>query len=149
MSSGNLDSITKALTEKGLKVTHQRIVVYQLLMNSSSHPTAEQIFGEIKLKYPSISLATVYKTLETFVENKLINKVSSPQGPMRYDARTDNHNHIYISNTDEILDFEDEELNRLLREYLNKKQFKNLNITDIKLQIRGEKQNLKKDIHII
>lgn len=148
MKSGSLDIVTKAIAEKGLKITHQRIVVYQAITINDKHPTAEQIYELIKEKNPSISLATVYKTLETFVENKLINKVSTPQGTMRYDARTDNHNHIYISNTNEILDFDDEELTKILCEFLNNRKFDNLNITDFKLQIKGEKINPEKGISI-
>ena len=148
MGSGILNIVTKAIADIGLKITHQRIVVYQAILMTDKHPTAEQIFDIIKEKNPSISLATVYKTLETFVENRLINKVSTPQGTMRYDARTDNHNHIYISNTNEILDYEDEELSIILMNYLNKKQFSNLSITDFKLQIKGEKINPKKGISI-
>jgi len=145
---GKLDIATKAIAEKGLKITHQRIVVFQAIMGTDKHPTAEQIFDLIKEKNPSISLATVYKTLETFVENKLINKVSTPQGTMRYDPRIDNHNHIYISNTNEIMDYDDDELNEILRKYLTKRKFNNLNITDFKLQIKGEKINPKKGISI-
>ena len=140
--------VTTALASKGLKITHQRIVVYQAVLHSKDHPTAEQIYESIKSNNPSISLATVYKTLETFAENHLINKVSSPQGKMRYDARIDNHNHIYISNTNEIVDYEDDELRDILLNYLNNKIFSNLNITDFKLQIKGEKINPKKGISI-
>jgi Fur family peroxide stress response transcriptional regulator len=148
LSIGKLDIATKAIAEKGLKITHQRIVVFQAIMGSDKHPTTEQIFELLKEKNPSISLATVYKTLETFVDNQMINKVSTPQGTMRYDARTDNHNHIYISNTNEILDYEDEELKEILLNYLNKKNFSNLNITDFKLQIRGKKLDPKAGISI-
>jgi len=143
-----LEEIIAALASKKLKITHQRIVVYQALILSKNHPTAEQIYDFIKSKNPSITLATVYKTLETFTENHLINKVSSPQGAMRYDARIDNHNHIYISNTNEILDYDDEELKVILLNYLKKKMFSNLNITDFKLQIKGQKINPNRGISI-
>jgi len=143
-----LEEIIAALASKKLKITHQRIVVYQALILSKNHPTAEQIYDFIKSKNPSITLATVYKTLETFTENHLINKVSSPQGAMRYDARIDNHNHIYISNTNEILDYDDEELKVILLNYLKKKKFSNLNITDFKLQIKGQKINPNRGISI-
>lgn len=148
MKPGDLNRATKAIADKGLKITHQRIVVFQAIMNTDKHPTAEQIYDVIKEKNPSITLATVYKTLETFVENQLINKVPAPQGRMRYDSRKDNHNHIYISNTNEILDFDDEELEKILSNYLTKKKFENLNITDFKLHIKGEKINPDKEVSI-
>ena len=148
MKLNNLDIITRAIAERGLKITHQRIVVYQAVLNTNKHPTAEQVYDLIKEKNPSISLATVYKTLETFVEKSLINKVSTPQGTMRYDANTENHNHIYISNTNEILDYKDEELKEILMNFLNKKRFNNLNITDFRLHIKGEKINPEKGVSI-
>ena len=144
----DLEAVTGVLASKGLKITHQRIVVYQALLSAKNHPTAEQIYDSIKSQNPSISLATVYKTLETLAENLLIHKVSTPQGTMRYDARIDNHNHIYISNTNEILDYEDEELSKILLNYLKKKNFDNLSITDFKVQIKGEKINPDKGISI-
>jgi Fur family peroxide stress response transcriptional regulator len=144
----SLERIASVLSEKGLKVTHQRIVVYQALLHTKKHPTAEQVYESIKENNPTISVATVYKTLETLAENKLINKVSTPQGTMRYDARIDNHNHIYVSNTHEILDYEDDALREVLLHYLHKKNFSNLNITDFKLQIKGEKIDPKKGISI-
>ncbi|MCG8306076.1 MAG: transcriptional repressor [Cytophagales bacterium] len=144
----DLEAVTGVLASKGLKITHQRIVVYQALLAAKNHPTAEQIYDSIKSQNPSISLATVYKTLETLAENLLIHKVSTPQGTMRYDARIDNHNHIYISNTNEILDYEDEELSKILLNYLKKKNFDNLSITDFKVQIKGEKINPDKGISI-
>ncbi|NJN25217.1 MAG: transcriptional repressor [Cyclobacteriaceae bacterium] len=144
-----LEEVTKALSAKGLKITHQRIVVFKALLSSPLHPTAEQIYDGIKKDNPAISVATVYKTLETLVENQLINKVPTPEGTMRYDARIDNHNHIYISNTNEIMDYEDEELKGILAQYLSKKKFQNLHITDFKLQIKGEKIDPGKGINII
>ncbi len=148
MDQKDLDIVTKSIAEKGLKITHQRIVVYQVIRCTDKHPTAEKIYDDLKEKNPSISLATVYKTLETFVENRLINKVSTPQGTMRYDARTEHHNHIYVSNTNEILDYEDEELRNILINYLNKKKFSNLNIIDFRLQIKGEIINPNKGISV-
>lgn len=148
METEILNIVTKVIADIGLKITHQRIVVYHALLITDKHPTAEQVYELIKTNNPSISLATVYKTLETFADNRLINKVSTPQGTMRYDADTDNHNHIYISNTNEILDYKDEELREILMNYLNKKHFKNLSITDFRLHIKGEKINPKKGISI-
>lgn len=148
MTISKLDIAIQTLADKGLKVTHQRIVVYQAISASVKHPTAEQIYEKVKKKNPSISLATVYNILETFVDNHLINRVSTPRGSMRYDPRIDYHNHIYVSNTDEIMDYEDDELREILTEYLKKRKFDNLSITDFKLQIRGEKIQTKKGIVI-
>lgn len=144
----NLNTVTEALASKGLKITHQRIVVYQELISTIKHPSAETIYEKIKKNSPSISLATVYKVLEAFVEKGLAKRVSTPKGSMRYDGRVDDHSHIFISNTNEILDFEDEELKEILGNYLKRKKFQNLSIKDIKLLIRGEKVDTKKKVEI-
>ena len=81
------------LTESGLKVTQQRLVIFQSLIKSKDHPTAELIYENIKKINPSISLGTIYKTLEVFVDKALIKRVNTSEGNMRYDARMDNHNH--------------------------------------------------------
>ena len=67
---------------------------------------------------------------------------------MKYDGNTDEHNHLYCSNTLEIIDYVDEELNQMIRDYLSKKQFTNFEINDFELQIKGEKISPGKDVSI-
>lgn len=135
----NLEEIKQLLTEAGLKATHQRLVIMKALYGMSNHPTAEQVYNLIKVDNPSISLATVYKTMETFVSNKLISKVATRDGHMRYDPRLDNHGHIYCTNTKELVDFYDEELDGLLIEFFKRKRVNNLIIKNISVRINGEK----------
>src|SRR5687767_8028454 len=95
--------LKKRLGSFGLKPTQQRIVTYEALFKLNNHPTAEQIYDFVKPNNPSISLATIYKTLDTFVGSKLICKVMTDDGFMRYDAHTESHSHIYCTNTQEII----------------------------------------------
>jgi Fur family peroxide stress response transcriptional regulator len=136
------------LTAFGLKATQQRIVIYEALALAKDHPTAEVIYEKIRPLNPSISLGTVYKTLDTFVTVHLADKVLSDHGSYRYDANTGFHNHIYCTNTREILDYEDEALNVLVEEFFKNKNIVNLKIKDIRLQINGEKINPEEDIYI-
>ena len=140
--------IKEKIIHAGLKATHQRIVIYAALMQMCDHPTAEKIFENIAAANPSISMGTLYKTLDHLVAVNLIAKVKSDEGSYRYDANVDNHNHIYCTNTNEILDYEDHELDVILEEYFKNKKIKNLKITDIRLQINGERLDLKKAISI-
>jgi len=144
----SLEEIRETLIQKGLKATHQRMVVYQELMKYEGHPSAEEIYEKVRVNSPSISLGTIYKTLETFVENELSVKVSTPAGKMKYDATIDNHNHIYCTNTDEIYDFRDEELNQLIQKFINKKRINNFEIKDVRLHIRGNKIDPTKEIKV-
>ena len=142
------EHLAKEIKEAGLKATHQRIVILGALQSNYNHPSSEEVYDQIKEKNPSISLATVYKTLECFVNSGMIHKVPSSDGLMRYDGKTDQHNHIFISNTNEIIDFHDEGLNKLIVSYINNKNIDNLNVKNISLVIEGEKISLNKNIII-
>ena len=129
--------IRKKLTEKGLKVTPQRISILEAVFNLKNHPTAENITEYIRETHPNIATGTVYKVLETLVESKLIMKVKTDRDIMRYDGIVENHHHLYSSESDFIEDYFDEELDELLKDYFEKKQLKGFKIEDIVLQIKG------------
>ncbi len=144
----SLDHIREKLIGAGLKATHQRMVVFKALLEVSSHPSAEKVFEIVHPANPSISIATVYNTLDSLVEAGLAKRVMSGKGPVRYDARLDNHHHLICSNTKEIIDFYDEELNQMIKSYLEKKKIKNFNLEDMQLHIRGNKIAPEKEIRI-
>lgn len=133
-----LKDITSKLTEKGLRVTPQRISILEAIIKLNNHPTAENIVEYIRKHNPNISVATVYKVLETLVENGLIRKVKTEKDFMRYDAIMESHHHIYCSDSDRIEDYNDVELNRMLEIYFEKKKIPGFKIEDIKLQIIGK-----------
>lgn len=144
----SLDHIKHRLSNAGLKSTHQRLVILDALLKMENHPTAENLYEILKPKYPSLSLGTVYKTLEVFLDNQLIKKVSSIDNQMRYDAKVHHHNHLYLENTKEIVDFEDEELVNLINTYLQSKNFENIHIKDVQIQINADKIDVNKNISI-
>ncbi len=130
-------AIRDKLQEKGLKVTPQRVAIFDAIVKLRNHPTADNIIDYIRSNHPNISVGTVYKVLDSLVENNLVKKVKTERDIMRYDAIMTNHHHLYCAETDRIEDFEDEKLNHLLTEYFRKNKIKNFNIQDIKLQITG------------
>ena len=133
----SIEEIRNKLSEKGLKITPQRISILEAVYNLDNHPTAESIIENIGKSHPNIATGTVYKVLDTLVENELIKKVKTDRDIMRYDGMIENHHHLYCSNCDSIEDYWDEELDELLKEYFKKKQFIGFKIEDIVLQIRG------------
>ncbi len=139
-------SSIEALRSKGLKVTPQRIAVFEAVLKRKNHPTAIEISEYIKKEHPHISVGTVYKVLDLLVEKGLLKKVKSEKEVMRYDAFTAPHHHLYDSESDRILDFEDPELDRILQDYFSRKKIEGFKIKDISLQIIGEfhPQNNKK-----
>lgn len=129
------------LKQRGLKVTPQRIAIYEAVVKLKNHPTAENIIDYIKKNHPNISVGTVYKVLDSLVENQLLKKVKNEKDVMRYDAVMQKHHHLYCSQTDKIEDFEDPELDRIIAEYFSRKKIKGFRIKDISLQITGEFKN--------
>jgi Fur family peroxide stress response transcriptional regulator len=133
--------IANKLSEKGLRVTPQRIAILGAIFELNNHPTADNIIEYIKHHHPNISVGTVYKVLDSFVENTLIKKVKTERGIMRYDPLPYNHHHLYCGDTDRIEDYEDEKLDDLITEYFKKKGIRNFNIQSIQLQITGKFKN--------
>jgi len=142
-------SEAKGVLEKAeLKVTQQRIAVLLALQNREDHPTAETVYSVLQETNPGITLATVYKILDTLSTSGIINKVMTQEGIKRYDPIVENHGHIYCSNTNEIIDFYDEELNSLIHSFIAKKKLHNLRIKNVSLQICGDKVDPGKKIQI-
>ncbi|MBK7710914.1 MAG: transcriptional repressor [Bacteroidales bacterium] len=136
--------IIKTLKDCGLKVTPQRIAVFDAVINLKNHPTAENITEYIKDYHPNIATGTVYKTLETLVQCRIINKVKTDNDVMRYDAIIEKHHHLYCSESDRIEDFYDNELTEIIDNYLKNTKIPNFRVEDIKLQIVGKfTDNLK------
>lgn len=82
-----------ALEQNGHRFTEQRAAVYRSLLSTDAHPTADAVFTTVRSKIPDISLATVYKSLETLVGCGLALKLTYGDGSARYDGRTDPHPH--------------------------------------------------------
>ena len=143
-----LDQIRERFIKAGLKATHQRMVVYQALCASKSHPSSDWIYDQVQPEIPSITLATVYNVLDSLVDAGLAKRVMSSKGSMRYDGRVDHHHHLVCSNTQEIMDFYDEELNQIILNYIKDKKIENFEYRDMQLQIRGEKLDPKKKVKI-
>lgn len=132
------DELRNALLSKGLKVTPQRMAVLTAFSQLSDHPSADKIIAFVKRNYPFISTGTVYKTLETFNQKGLINKVKTEKDVMRYDPILVKHHHLYCAGSERIEDYFDEELNDMLIEYFERKKIPGFVIDDIKLQINGK-----------
>lgn len=132
-----VDQIREILKSAELKVTHQRYVILKTLLDSASHPTTDWVFEAIRQDNPAISLATVYKTLETFVTANIVKKVKSEDGKIRFDANVDPHNHIYCKQSGRIFDFKDDQLDQLVQGYLQKSGLENFEMNDFQVVING------------
>ena len=101
-----MDNITSIFKEKKLKLTPQRLAVYQYLMGTKDHPSAEAIYKALQPIYPTMSLATVYKALKTLVEVGLVQEINVGEGNFRYDATVNDHAHIQCLKCSRVDDLE-------------------------------------------
>ncbi len=142
------EQIRTILTEKGLKITPQRITIMDALMVIKDHPTADAIKEYVAKNNPNLATGTIYNILETFCQKGIIKKVKTEKDVMRYDVETKSHHHLYCDECDYIENYFDDELDSLLKEYFKKKKLPDFYVREINLQIIGSyqkhKQNLKK-----
>jgi Fur family peroxide stress response transcriptional regulator len=105
--------IAGKLKDAGLKLTHQRLAVYEALAAVTTHPTAEEIHAAITPSYPMLSLNTVYTTLETLKSLGLIQEMRFLDNTARYDANVGLHHHVICPECRKVEDFEDAALDRI------------------------------------
>jgi Fe2+ or Zn2+ uptake regulation protein len=96
--------LREALEAKGQRFTEQRSAVYRYLLGTDAHPDGGRRVHEVRGEIPDISLATVYKSLETLVGCGLAVKLTYGDGSARYDARTDPHPHARCLDCGAVLD---------------------------------------------
>lgn len=96
--------LREALEAKGQRFTEQRAAVFRYLASTDKHPTADEVFLAVRSEVPAVSLATVYKSLETLVGCDLALKLTYSDGSARYDGRTDPHHHARCLSCSRIFD---------------------------------------------
>ena len=80
--------------EKKLRYSRQRELIYQYLLTSKEHPSAETVYNDLKTEMPELSLGTVYRNLKLLEELGKVRRVTSFQGSERYDACCGDHVHF-------------------------------------------------------
>jgi Fur family transcriptional regulator, peroxide stress response regulator len=100
--------------ERGVRVTAQRMAVFQALASDSSHPTAESLHEALQKAMPYLSLSTVYRILESLENESLIRRVSTTDGIARYDGNIAPHQHLVCRLCGRMADFNDKSFARLV-----------------------------------
>jgi Fur family peroxide stress response transcriptional regulator len=90
----------------GLRLTYQRQEIYRELAEFPDHPSAETLYQRLRSRIPTLSLDTVYRTLATFAERGLINKVETVENQARFEAAIGRHHHLMCTKCKEIIDFD-------------------------------------------
>lgn len=132
-----MNQIQQILSEKGLRITPQRVAVMEALSALNNHPSADRIIDYVRLHYPNIAVGTLYRTLDTFVEKGIVRMVKTERGSMRYDSISSPHHHLYCVESERIEDYVDADLNKLLEDYFASREIAGFEVKDIKLQLVG------------
>ena len=110
VDSTSFDDFRRLCMEKGLSVTHQRHVIWEALTSMHEHPSPEAVYEKVKRQIPSISLATVYKNIRTFVEHGVIREVSLHHGSARLDTNMAAHHHLVCLKCKSMVDLPAEDI---------------------------------------
>jgi Fur family peroxide stress response transcriptional regulator len=109
------------LRERSFRLTPQRLAVLEILAASEGHPTVAEIYEEVRLKFPTTSLATVYKTVILLKELGEVLELGFPDGSNRYDgSRPQPHPHIICTACRMIMDPELSSIDHLNEEMIRK-----------------------------
>jgi len=109
-----MEHLTQILKSKHLKATPQRLAIYQILYNTTTHPSAEHIYKSLQSSYPTMSLATVYKTLDILKKSHLIQELNVGEDSFRYDANISSHAHLICKTCQQVFDFHTTSFDQLI-----------------------------------
>jgi Fe2+/Zn2+ uptake regulation proteins len=124
----------EALRSKGYKATPQRIAICRIALNSRTHPSAQQVYEEVKKIYPTVSLATVYKTMEVLRDLDLVQEINFPKGQARFDAYMTPHINLVCLKCGSITDLDDATIKEIIGKVTSSTKF---NPTGQRMDIYG------------
>ena len=122
--------------EAGLKMTEQRRVILQILDSAEDHPSVESVYDRAKSVDSSISMATVYRTLNLLDELDLVVRHEFNESFARYEVNMEHHHHLIYLETGEVHEFQNEELEALKEKIANELGFE---LVDHTLELYGRK----------
>ena len=135
-------TIEQKCLSKGVKLTEQRKIIAKVISESkeaygeSDHPDVDELYNRVSKIDPKISIATVYRTVKLFEEAGILVKHDFKAGKARYELN-DDHNHLIDIKTGEIIEFVDEEIEKLQKKVAEKYGY---TLVDHKLELYGVKK---------
>ena len=100
------EKYVKQLKEKQIKITQQRLEILRYLDKHRTHPTADEIYQELKKNNPALSKTTVYNSVDILNKNGLINSINITGSKHRYDYKHGMHQHFLCKKCGEIIDID-------------------------------------------
>ena len=140
------DKLEQKFQRKGLKLTDQRKTIASVILESkeaygeTDHPDVDELYSRVSKIDSKISIATVYRTVKLFEEAGILTKHDFKTGKARYELH-DDHNHLIDIKSGEIIEFVDEEIDKLQKKVAEKFGYI---LVDHKLELYGIKKSQKK-----
>jgi len=130
--------LEKKCIERGLRMTDQRRIIAKVLSDANDHPDAEEVYARATAMDPKISLATVYRTVRLFDEAGIIETHDFRDGRARYElAEGEHHDHLIDVQTGDVIEFVDEEIERLQEKIAEKLGY---DLVDHRMELYGRKK---------
>ena len=134
------DTIEQKCLSKGVKLTDQRKIIAKVMSESSDHTDVDELYNRVSKVDPKISIATVYRTVKILEEAGILVKHDFKAGKARYEQiRESHHDHLIDVKTGEIIEFVDDEIEKLQKKVADKYGYK---LVDHKLELYGIQKQL-------
>lgn len=131
-----MSSLEQRCADTGLKMTGQRRVILKVLDEAADHPSVEEVYERAKAVDSSISMATVYRTLNLLDELELVMRHEFKENFARYELNTDHHHHLIDVETGEVVEFQNEEIENMKAEIARKLGY---DLVECRLELYGKK----------
>jgi len=132
------ETLEQKCIAKGVKLTDQRKVIAKVMSKSNDHPDVDELYKRVSKIDTKISIATVYRTVKLFEEAGIITKHDFKGGKARYEELNESHHdHLIDIKTGEIIEFVDEEIEKLQKKVAEKYGY---DLVDHKLELYGVKK---------
>ena len=138
------ERIEKLCADKGLRMTEQRRIIARVLSTAHDHPDVEELYRRASALDPHISIATVYRTVRLFEEAGILERHDFRDGRSRYEEVPEtHHDHLIDVESGSVIEFRDEEIERLQRLVAERLGFK---LVDHRLELYGVPLQSKKRV---
>jgi len=133
------ETIEQKCLSKGVKLTEQRKIIAKIMSDAQDHPDVDELYNRASKIDSKISIATVYRTVKLFEEAGIVAKHDFKGGKARYEELNEgHHDHLIDIKTGEIIEFVDDEIEKLQQKVAEKYGYK---LVDHKLELYGIKKN--------
>ena len=126
------------LEERGIKQSAQRVAIARYVLHTDEHPSADEVWARVKQAFPMVSRATIYNTLNLFVEKGLLGHLVLTEGRLVFDSNVDKHHHFIDEDTGKIYDLPWDTL-----KVSRVEQIKDFDVRSYQVLLRGSKREKK------